>query len=78
MSEPPPEARGQAAHVVVHPVTDADENPFRRVDILTAHVGIARRLEDVLDLMRRAGLEDSALGDPRQVEWHGGGPDVWQ
>ncbi|WP_042421919.1 hypothetical protein [Streptacidiphilus anmyonensis] len=77
MSEPPPESSGQAAHVVVHPVTDADEHPFRRVDIVTAHVGVAHGLEDVLYLMRRAGLQDEDLDDPRLVEWHGGGPDVW-
>jgi hypothetical protein len=77
MSEPRPETRGEAAHVVVHPVTDADERPFRRVDIVTAHVGIAHRLEDVLDLMHRAGLQDGDVNDPRLVEWHGGGPEVW-
>ncbi len=53
----------------------------RRVSIQGVYVGIATRLQDVLEFMRRAGRDDIDVVDllqPGLVEWRGGGPDVWE
>ena len=64
-------------HVVVHPLEVAERPPYRRVDILGTRVGKAYGLVDVIEIMRRAGLEDINLDDRRSIEWQGGGPEVW-
>jgi hypothetical protein len=70
---------GHATHVVVHPVeTDPQAGPFRRVDILTAHVGKAYGLADVLEFLRRAGLDEDAVDAPGLIEWQGGDAGVWE
>ena len=80
MSDSTPDAAHQHhAHVVVHrPVDGEAAIAYRNVDILGTRVGKAYRLEDVVEFMRRAGLEDVSYEDPQFVEWQGGGPDVWE
>jgi hypothetical protein len=70
-------AHQHAAHVTVSPVVDAWP-PYRRVEILGAPYGHAYQLADVIDLMRRAGLDDLHYEDPDLVDWQGGGPEVWE
>ncbi|WP_189930402.1 hypothetical protein [Streptomyces sulfonofaciens] len=53
----------------------------RRVRVDGEILGLAYGLEDVIEFLRRAGLETVDEVDLRQgtglVEWRGGGPDVW-
>ncbi|MFI2458018.1 hypothetical protein [Streptomyces sp. NPDC019539] len=43
------------------------------------HLGRALRIADVLEFLRRAGLDPDAvqLTDPAQVDWRDGGPERW-
>ncbi|MGP3979815.1 hypothetical protein [Streptomyces sp. KR80] len=59
--------------VVVYPPLSGG----RRVEIRGQDVGRARRLADVIEFLRRAGLEDPDIEDPSLVEWRGGGSEVW-
>ncbi|MFF3622355.1 hypothetical protein [Streptomyces sp. NPDC002467] len=63
-------------HIVVHPVGPSGG---RRV---VAHVhgedqplGTAQSMRDVVEFLRRVGLDDEAEWPP--IEWRGGGPEVW-
>jgi len=49
------------------------------VSILGEHVGTATRVADLLEFLRRAGMDPDAvrLTDSALIEWRGGGPDVW-
>jgi RimJ/RimL family protein N-acetyltransferase len=52
----------------------------RRVVIHGQDAGLATGLADVLEFLRRAGLDDldeADLTNPDLVEWRGPGPDVW-
>lgn len=51
----------------------------RRVSIRGEHAGTATRLADLLEFLRRAGLDPDTLSltDPDVIEWRGGGPGVW-
>jgi len=51
----------------------------RRVRVGAEILGIAYGLPDVLEFLRRAGLDPDQVDlDDRDVfDWHGGGPDVW-
>jgi hypothetical protein len=51
----------------------------RRVRIDGTILGVAYRPGDLLEFLRRAGLDPDAvrLDDPELIEWRGGGPDVW-
>jgi hypothetical protein len=69
--------RSHHAHVVVHPVVDADP-PFRRVDILGFRFGKAYSLADVAEFCCRAGLEDIDVEAEGSVQWIGGGPHQWE
>ncbi|GAA2087276.1 hypothetical protein GCM10009801_50160 [Streptomyces albiaxialis] len=62
--------------IVVHPPSPSGE---RRVTAHTELLGMARSAQDVVDLLRRAGLkpEDIQIEDPALVEWRGGGPETW-
>ncbi|MFG2225359.1 hypothetical protein [Streptomyces sp. NPDC048644] len=68
MTERPP--------VVVHPLSPTGG---RRVTIRGAIVGLAYGVPDLLEFLRRAGLDPDTvrLDDPALIEWRGGGPDVW-
>ncbi|CCB73378.1 MULTISPECIES: hypothetical protein [Streptomycetaceae] len=61
--------------VVVHPYSGGG----RRVTIDGEPVGVAASPVDVVEFLRRAGLDpdDVALEDASLIEWRGGGPDVW-
>jgi hypothetical protein len=62
--------------VIVHPPVAG----HRRVSIRRVHVGCARRLADLLEFLRRAGIDPDTVSvtDPTFVQWRGGGPEVWR
>ena len=51
----------------------------RRVRADSTILGIAYGPRDLIEFLRRAGLDpdDVDLNDPHLIEWRGGGPDVW-
>lgn len=62
--------------VVVHP---PQEEGGRRVTVHGEPIGVAMNLLDVVEFLRRAGLEfdeNEAAVSPL-VEWRGGGPSYW-
>ena len=61
--------------IVVEPVVGGG----RRVRVYAEILGVAHRPADLLEFLRRAGLDPDAidLADPDLIDWHGGGPDVW-
>lgn len=61
--------------VVIEPLTGGG----RRVRVDAEILGIAHGPADVIEFLRRAGLDPDAvrLDDPELIDWHGGGPDVW-
>ncbi|MFH8596663.1 hypothetical protein [Streptomyces rimosus] len=65
-----------AARVVVHPPSPTEG---RRVHADSVVLGVAYGLNDLLEFLRRAGLDpdDVDLGDASPIEWRGGGPGVW-
>lgn len=71
------EQRG--TRVVVHHVVNPEGGiPFRRVTILGQEAGKAYGLADVIEFIRRAGLDDANVDDPNLIDWQGGGPKVWE
>lgn len=63
--------------VVVHPPSPTGG---RWVAVDAAILGIAFGLQDVVEFLRRAGLEDIdelVVETSPLIEWRGGGPDVW-
>lgn len=62
--------------VIVHPPSLTGG---RRVTVRGAIVGLAYGLPDLLEFLRRAGLDpdEIVLDDAKLIEWRGGGPDVW-
>lgn len=69
MAERPP--------VVVHPPSPTGG---RRVTVDAQILGLAHGPRDVVEFLRRAGLDEDAisLDDQQLIEWRGGGPDAWQ
>ncbi|WP_328472365.1 hypothetical protein [Streptomyces sp. NBC_00448] len=67
------EERG--TQVIVEPPAPAG----RRIRVGRETLGLARSPGDLLEFLRRAGLDPDAvsLDDPELFVWHGGGPDVW-
>jgi hypothetical protein len=61
--------------VVVEPVVGVG----RRVRVGSEILGVAYGPADVLEFLRRAGLDPDVvrLDDPLLIDWHGGGWDVW-
>ncbi|MER7835303.1 hypothetical protein ABTY98_05170 [Streptomyces sp. NPDC096040] len=49
----------------------------RRVRVDGEILGLAFRLADVAEFLRRAGLEGVDVESSPLIEWRGGGPDVW-
>nr|WP_087885393.1 hypothetical protein [Streptomyces alboflavus] len=62
--------------VIVHPPSPTGG---RRVTIGDQIAGLARGPADVLEFLRRAGLDPDAvdLSDPVLIEWRGGGTGEW-
>ncbi|WP_043271915.1 hypothetical protein [Streptomyces sp. CT34] len=61
--------------VVVHPPAPGGG---RRVHADATLLGIAYNVADLLEFLRRAGLDpDEVRLDGPLIEWRGGGPDVW-
>lgn len=64
--------------VVVYP---PDEEGGRRVRAAGEILGRAYGLSDVVEFLRRAGVEEVTEVWVRRselIEWRGGGPDVWE
>lgn len=61
--------------VVIEPVVGMG----RRVRVGAEILGIAYSAADLVEFLRRAGLDPDQvdLGDRALFDWHGGGPDVW-
>ncbi len=52
----------------------------RGVRIGSEVLGVAHSPADLVEFLRRAGHPDPdavLLAGPREIEWRGGGPDVW-
>lgn len=51
----------------------------RLVTVRGERVGRARSTADLLEFLRRTGLDpdDVTLDDPELIEWRGGGPQAW-
>ncbi|MFI9722153.1 hypothetical protein ACIHFE_21230 [Streptomyces sp. NPDC052396] len=63
----------QQPPVVVHPLVEGK----RLVKIHDQSVGKARGLDDLVEFLRRAGLEDMDVDNHSIIEWRGGGSGVW-
>lgn len=70
------QAGGMAAPIVVHPPSPTGG---RRVSARGEILGLAHDVADLLEFLRRAGLDPDTirLDDSGVIEWRGGGPDVW-
>jgi hypothetical protein len=62
--------------VVVRPPTRG-ARPYRRVEIYGRMVGKAYDEADVVEFIRRAGVEEPDLDDSDLVGWRGGDRSVW-
>ncbi|TDC74182.1 hypothetical protein [Streptomyces hainanensis] len=64
------------ARVVVHPPRATGG---RRVSAGGEDLGVARSPVELIEFLRRAGLDpdEVLLEDPTLIEWRGGGPEVW-
>ncbi|MFJ4679659.1 MULTISPECIES: hypothetical protein [unclassified Kitasatospora] len=62
--------------VVVRPPTRGGRS-YRRVEIYGRTVGRATGPEEVVELIRRAGVAEPDLDDPDLVGWRGGDRTVW-
>ncbi|WP_331759784.1 hypothetical protein OG422_30800 (plasmid) [Streptomyces sp. NBC_01525] len=61
--------------IVVHPPAPTGG---RRVHVDAESLGIAYDVADLLEFLRRAGLDpDEVRLDDPAIEWRGGGPGVW-
>nr|WP_274911837.1 hypothetical protein [Streptomyces sp. WZ-12] len=62
--------------VVVHPPSPTGG---RRVTVNAENLGLAYGPRDVVEFLRRAGLDEDeiSLDDSRLITWRGGGSDVW-
>ncbi|MFG2826078.1 hypothetical protein ACGFWI_01125 [Streptomyces sp. NPDC048434] len=62
--------------VIVHPPSATGG---RRVTVRGQISGLAHGVVDLLEFLRRAGLDpdEVRLDDVELIEWRGGGPDVW-
>ncbi|MDQ0990739.1 hypothetical protein [Streptomyces sp. V3I7] len=66
--------------VIVYPPA---EDGGRRVRVGDDFVGMAYTMLDIVEFLRRAGLEDVEVDDVATsplsgwIEWRGGGPEAW-
>ncbi|MEW2519046.1 hypothetical protein [Actinacidiphila alni] len=49
----------------------------RRVTIRGTDVGRAHRIADLVEFLRRAGLDDVEVEQTDLIQWLGGGADTW-
>lgn len=65
-----------SAPIVVHPPAPSGG---RRVTARGESLGTAYGMVDVIEFLRRAGLDVAtvSLKDDELIEWRGGGPEVW-
>lgn len=63
----------QQPRVIVEPLVAGG----RRVRVGAEIVGVAYEPADVIEFLRRAGLDDADLSDTDLIDWHGGGPYTW-
>lgn len=64
----------QNPHIVVHaPALDGS----RRVTAGDVSLGIATHLDDVVEILRLADLDEIDVEESDLVEWQGGGPEDW-
>lgn len=63
--------------VIVHPPSPTGG---RRVTVDDAILGLAHSERDVVEFLRRAGLDEDEvrLDDEELIKWHGGGREVWE
>ncbi|MFF0162255.1 hypothetical protein ACFYRY_32655 [Streptomyces sp. NPDC005263] len=61
-------------HIVVRPPA---LDGSRRVTVDAENVGVASHLDDVVELLRLADLDQVEVEERDIVEWQGGGPDDW-
>ncbi|MFE9440106.1 hypothetical protein ACFYO2_14010 [Streptomyces sp. NPDC006602] len=70
----PPAHPTQHPHIVVHaPALDGS----RRVTWDDENLGVASHLDDVVELLRLADLDEVEVEESDIIEWQGGGPDDW-
>jgi hypothetical protein len=62
-----------APPIIVHPPTGGG----RRVTIRGQDVGRAHRVADLVEFLRRAGLDDVEVEETDLIKWVGGGADDW-
>ncbi|GAA3374685.1 hypothetical protein [Streptomyces racemochromogenes] len=64
--------------IVVHPVSPSGGRKVTAHALgVDADLGRAFMPADVVEFLRRAGLEDVDLSEAGPIEWRGGGPEVW-
>jgi hypothetical protein len=64
----------QFPHIVVHaPALDGS----RRVTSGDAVLGVASHLDDVVEILRLADLDQIEVEESDLIEWQGGGPEDW-
>ena len=64
----------QPPHVVVHPPA---LDGSRRVTAGDETLGVASHLDDVVEILRLADLDQIEVEESDLIEWQGGGPDDW-
>ncbi|NGN65469.1 hypothetical protein G5C51_16390 [Streptomyces sp. A7024] len=64
------------APIIVHPPSPSGG---RRVTVRGQILGLAHDDRDLVEFLRRAGLEDAdmSLDDPHLIEWRGASPHQW-
>ncbi|MEU6756953.1 hypothetical protein [Streptomyces sp. NPDC046685] len=64
--------------IIVHPVSpQGGRKVTAHVHGVDADLGRAHTPADVVEFLRRAGLEDVDLSEDGPIRWEGGGPEVW-
>ncbi|MFJ3223755.1 hypothetical protein ACIPJS_10320 [Streptomyces sp. NPDC086783] len=49
----------------------------RRVTADDEELGVASHLDDVVEILREAGLDETEVEENDIIQWQGGGPDDW-
>ncbi|MGW7264697.1 hypothetical protein [Streptomyces sp. NPDC054842] len=49
----------------------------RRVTAGDEELGAASHLDDVVEILREAGLDETEVEESDIIQWQGGGPDDW-